>query len=96
MKFLMNSSSHDARTRNSFDEFCNQLKRSLKNFISTYPCNSIVVDVIENRQARLRGLIDVELGVVWLRDFLVAGLRPWIVTESDWIAVGWLDLLAIS
>lgn len=59
------------------------------------PCDAVIVDVVEDRQARLGRLVDVEFGVVWLRDLLVSGLRPRVVSPSDWVAVGWLDLLAV-
>lgn len=60
------------------------------------PCDAVIVDVVEDRQARLGRLVDVELGVVWLRDLLMSGLRPRVVSPSDWVAVGWLDLLAVG
>lgn len=60
------------------------------------PCDSVVVNVVEDRQARLGRLVDVELGVVWLGNLLVSGLRPWVVAPADWVAVGWLDLLAVG
>lgn len=62
----------------------------------THPCDTVVVDVVEHRQARLWGLVDVEFSVVGLCDLLVSSLRPWIVSPADWVAVGWLNLLAVG
>lgn len=61
----------------------------------THPCNAVIVDVVEDRKARLWRLVDVEFGVVGLGNLLVSGLRPWIVAPSDWVAIGGLNLLAI-
>lgn len=58
------------------------------------PCDAVVVDVVEHGQARLAGLVDVVLGVVWLRELLVSGLAPRVVAPAGRDAVGLGDLLA--
>lgn len=58
------------------------------------PSNTIVVDVVQDGQTRFGRLIDVELGVIGLRDLLVSGLAPWVVAPSLWNSVGGLDLFA--
>lgn len=56
------------------------------------PGNAIIVHIIQHRQARFARLIDVVLGVVWLRHLLVSGLAPRIVTPALWQAIRRLDL----
>lgn len=59
------------------------------------PSDTIVVHVVQHRQARFGRLVDVEFGIVWLRDLLVAGLAPWVVSPAVRDLVGSWDLLAV-
>lgn len=58
------------------------------------PVDAVVVNVVEDRQARLVGLVDVEFGIVGLGSLLVASLRPGVVAEGRGHAVGGGDLCA--
>lgn len=58
------------------------------------PSNAIVVDVVENGQARFSCSVDVKLSVVGLRLLLVAGLGEGIVVPAWWHLVSGSDLLA--
>lgn len=46
------------------------------------PCDAVIVHVIEDAQARLVGLVNVELRVVGLTLLLVARLRPRVVAPA--------------
>lgn len=46
------------------------------------PCDAVVVNVIEDAQARFRGAVNVELCVVGLTLLLVASLRPRVVAPA--------------
>lgn len=59
------------------------------------PRDAVVVDVVEDRQARLAGLVDVELRVVGLALFLVAGGGPRVVVPAVGGLVGWRHLFAV-
>lgn len=58
------------------------------------PGDAVVVHVVQHRQARLARLVDVVLGVIGLRQLLVARLAPRIVAPALRNAIGRLDLLA--
>lgn len=59
------------------------------------PSYAVVVNVIENRKARLGCAVYVELGVVRLSYFLVSGLRPWVVGPAVRRLVGRCHLLTV-
>lgn len=52
------------------------------------PLDTVVVDVVEDAHARLRCLVDVELGVVWLGRLGVSSLAPGLVLPAWWGLVG--------
>jgi len=52
------------------------------------PLDAVLVQVIEDSQARLGGLVDVELGVVGLRSACVSLVTPWLVRPAWWGGVG--------
>lgn len=52
------------------------------------PCDSVVVDVVENAETRLVGAVDVEFGVVRLAHLFVSGLRPRVVAPAGWHLIG--------
>lgn len=59
------------------------------------PRDSVIVDVIEDRQAGLGGAVDVELGVIGLTGFLVPGLRPGVEAEASRCLIGGRHLFAV-
>lgn len=52
------------------------------------PRNTVTVHVVQHAQARFLRAVDVELGVVGLRDLLVAALAPRVVRPADRRLVG--------
>lgn len=52
------------------------------------PLDAVVVDVVQHPHARLRSLVDVELGVVWLGNLGVSSLAPGLVPPAWWGLVG--------
>lgn len=58
------------------------------------PRDSVIVDVVQDGQAGLAGLVDVVLGVVRLRRLLVASLAPRVISPARWHLVGLGDLVA--
>lgn len=59
------------------------------------PRDAVVVDVVEDRQAGLARLVDVELGVVGLALLLVSGGRPRVVVPAVGRLVRGRHLLAV-
>lgn len=59
------------------------------------PSNAVIVDVVEDREARFTGSVDIEFGVVRLTLFLVSSGRPWVVVPSSWSLVGRCHLFPV-
>lgn len=59
------------------------------------PRYAIVVHVVQDRQARLAGSVDVEFRVVGLALFLMSGGRPWVVAPAVGCLVGGCHLFAV-
>ena len=59
------------------------------------PADTIVVHIVQDRQTRLGRLVDIELGVIRLRDLLVARFAPRIVSPSVRDLVGGVNLLTV-
>lgn len=59
------------------------------------PRYTIVVDVVQDRQAGFAGAVNVEFSIVRLTLFLVSRGRPWVVSPAVGSLVGWRHLFAI-
>lgn len=57
--------------------------------------DTVTVDIVQNRQARLGSLIDVVLSIVGLWLLLVTSLAPRIVAPAGWNFVGCGNLFTI-
>lgn len=58
------------------------------------PRDTVIVDVVQDGQAGLAGLVDLVLGVVRLGRLLVASLAPRVVGPARWHLAGLGDLVA--
>lgn len=59
------------------------------------PGNTVIVNVIQDRETGFAGTVYVEFRVIWLSLFLVSGGGPGIVAPSVGHLIGWGHLFAI-
>lgn len=59
------------------------------------PSDTVIVHVVQHRQAGFGCLVDVEFGIVWLWDLLVTRLAPWVVAPAVGDLVRGWNLLAV-
>lgn len=60
------------------------------------PSNTIIVNIVKNRQTRFSGAINIKFSIIRLLLFLMPSGRPWIIIPSVWCLVSGRHLLTAS